>query len=138
MDEGDDWTDESTWSRANPNLGVSVDLDDLRRKVAKAKETPAAVANLRRKHMNQETESSNPWLSTDEGTPCEVSGNTISHGWMAAVLVAPEFWWFESASSSDLVIRDNKIVGCRRPAIEVIAPGGNGKPLPSGAHHGRR
>jgi hypothetical protein len=64
----------------------------------------------------------------------EVSGNTIAHGWMAAILVAPEFWWFESASSSDLVIRDNKIVGCRRPAIEVIAPGGNGKPLPSGAH----
>ncbi len=28
----------------------------------------------------------------------------------------------------------NAIIGCRRPAIEVIAPGGNGKPLPSGAH----
>jgi hypothetical protein len=64
----------------------------------------------------------------------EVTGNTITHGWMAAVLVAPEFWWFESASSSDLLIAGNKIVGCRRPAIEVIAPGGNGKPLPSGAH----
>lgn len=64
----------------------------------------------------------------------EVSDNTITHGWMAAVLVAPEFWWFESASSSDVVIRGNKIVGCRRSAIEVIAPGGNGKPLPAGAH----
>ena len=64
----------------------------------------------------------------------EVSGNTISHGWMAAVLVTPEFWWFESASSSDVVIRDNKITGCRRPAVEIIAPGGNGKPLPGGAH----
>jgi len=64
----------------------------------------------------------------------EVSGNTIAHGWMAAVLIAPEFWWFEAASSSDLVIRDTIIIGCRRPAIEVIAPGGNGKPLPSGAH----
>jgi hypothetical protein len=64
----------------------------------------------------------------------EVSGNTISHGWMAAVLVAPEFWWFEAASSSDVVIRDNKIIGCRRPAVEIIAPGGTGKPLPSGAH----
>jgi len=64
----------------------------------------------------------------------EVSGNTIAHGWMAAVLIAPEFWWFEAASSSHVVIRDNHIIGCRRPAIEVIAPGGNGKPLPSGAH----
>ena len=64
----------------------------------------------------------------------QVVGNTISQGWMAAVLVAPEFWWFEAASSSDVEIRDNVIVGCRRPAIEIIAPGGNGKPLPSGAH----
>jgi hypothetical protein len=65
----------------------------------------------------------------------EVSGNTITHGWMAAVLIAPEFWWFEAASSSDVVIKDNVIVGCRRPAIEVLAQGGNNRPLPSGAHH---
>ncbi|MEW6356518.1 MAG: right-handed parallel beta-helix repeat-containing protein [Planctomycetota bacterium] len=64
----------------------------------------------------------------------QVVGNRISHGWMAAVLVAPEFWWLEAASSSDVEIRDNVIVGCRRPAIEIIALGGNGKPLPSGAH----
>ena len=64
----------------------------------------------------------------------QVIGNRISHGWMAAVLVAPEFWWLEAASSSDVEIRENVIVGCRRPAIEIIAPGGNGKPLPSGAH----
>jgi hypothetical protein len=54
------------------------------------------------------------------------------------VLVAPEFWWFEAASSSDVVIKDNIIIGCRRPAIEVIAPGGNGQPLPSGAHRDLR
>lgn len=64
----------------------------------------------------------------------EVSGNKISHGWMAAMLIAPEFWWFEAASSSDLVIKDNIIDGCRRPSIEVIALDGNGRPLPSGAH----
>lgn len=64
----------------------------------------------------------------------EVSDNRITNGWMAAVLVSPEFWWLESASSSDVVIRGNQITGCRRPAIEVVAPGGNGKSLPSGAH----
>lgn len=69
-----------------------------------------------------------------KGSRGKVIGNKISHGWMAAVLVAPEFWWMEAASSSDVEIRDNVIVGCRRPAIEIIAPGGNGKPLPSGAH----
>jgi hypothetical protein len=65
----------------------------------------------------------------------QVVGNKITHGWMAAVLVAPEYWWSESASSSDVVIEGNVITGCRRAAIEIIAPGGNGKPLPAGAHH---
>ena len=64
----------------------------------------------------------------------QVTGNTITHGWMAAVLVSPEYWWSEAASSSDVIVSDNKIVDCRRPAIEIVAPGGNGKPLPSGAH----
>ncbi|MEA3213532.1 MAG: hypothetical protein QOE70_6589 [Chthoniobacter sp.] len=68
----------------------------------------------------------------------EISGNRISHGWMAAVLIAPEFWWFEAASASDVVIKDNVITGCRRPAIEVIAQGGNNHPLPSGAHRDLR
>jgi len=64
----------------------------------------------------------------------EVANNKITHGWMAAVLVSPEYWWLEAASSSDVVIANNTIVGCRRAAIEVVAPGGNGKPLPAGAH----
>ena len=68
----------------------------------------------------------------------EVTGNRITHGWMAAVLIAPEFWWFEAASSSDVTVQDNIITGCRRPAIEIIAPGGDGKPLPSGAHRDLR
>ena len=64
----------------------------------------------------------------------QVIGNKITHGWMAAVLVSPEYWWSESGSSCDVTVRDNEIVGCRLPAIEIVAPGGNGKPLPSGTH----
>ena len=64
----------------------------------------------------------------------QVVGNKITHGWMAAVLVAPEYWWSEAASSSNVVVAGNDIDGCRRAAIEIIAPGGNGKPLPAGAH----
>jgi hypothetical protein len=64
----------------------------------------------------------------------QVVGNKITHGWMAAVLVAPEYWWSESASSSEVLIAGNVVAGCRRAAIEIIAPGGDGKPLPAGAH----
>lgn len=59
---GDDWTDEATWPKANPNLGVSVKLDDLRRKAKKAKETPAAAQNFRVKHLDEEVEGVNAWL----------------------------------------------------------------------------
>ena len=64
----------------------------------------------------------------------QVIDNTITQSWIAAVLVAPEFYWFEAGSSSDVTISGNKIIGCRQPAIEVVANGGNGKPLASGAH----
>jgi hypothetical protein len=70
-----------------------------------------------------------------KASQAKVIGNTITHGWMAAVLVAPEFfYWHEAASSSDVQIEGNSIIGCRCPAIEVVATGGGGKLLPSGAH----
>ena len=64
----------------------------------------------------------------------QVIGNKITHGWMAAVLVAPEYLVVRVGQfqrRGDCRERDH---GCRRAAIEIIAPGGNGKPLPAGAH----
>lgn len=53
LDEGDDWADEKVWLKANPGLGVSVDIDTLRAKVEKALVSPGDVANIRIKHMNE-------------------------------------------------------------------------------------
>jgi phage terminase large subunit-like protein len=53
LDEEDDWNDSTTWIKANPNLGVSVKLDDLARKAAKAEALPAAQNEFRTKHVNQ-------------------------------------------------------------------------------------
>jgi polygalacturonase len=64
----------------------------------------------------------------------EILNNRITHGWMAGILVSPEYWWNESGTSSDLEIRGNTILGCRQTAIEVVAPGGDRKPLPASAH----
>lgn len=41
LDEGDDWTDEKVWIKANPNLGVSITLRYLREQVAEAIGMPA-------------------------------------------------------------------------------------------------
>jgi phage terminase large subunit-like protein len=49
----DRWDDEKVWIKANPGLGVSVDIDTLRAKVEKAKITPADIPNIKIKHMDQ-------------------------------------------------------------------------------------
>jgi len=65
LDDGDDWQDESVWIKSNPNLGVSVKLDDLRRLAQKAKATPAAVNNFLTKRMNVWTQQSTRWIDLD-------------------------------------------------------------------------
>lgn len=52
LDEGDDWEDEKIWIKANPNLGVSVDVTTLRAKINKALVTPADIPGIKIKHLN--------------------------------------------------------------------------------------
>jgi phage terminase large subunit-like protein len=64
-DEGDDWTLPETAAKANPNYGVSVNPEDLKGKVVKALNMPAAAATYQQKHLNLWVNSSQPWLSMD-------------------------------------------------------------------------
>lgn len=52
----DDWKDEATWRKANPNLNVSVSLEYLRRECQRAQDIPAYENTFRRLHLNQWTE----------------------------------------------------------------------------------
>lgn len=52
IDEGDDWRDEASWRKANPNLGVSVDPDEIRSLAHKAEKIPAAQSSFKTKHLN--------------------------------------------------------------------------------------
>jgi len=64
-DEGDDWRDEATWKKANPNYGVSVQPADLRALAAKAVHMPAAAAAFQQKRLNVWVNVDAPWLSLD-------------------------------------------------------------------------
>jgi len=64
-DKEDDWKDESNWIKANPNLGVSVKLNDLQRKALKAKEMPSALNNFLRKHLDVWVAQSTRWINID-------------------------------------------------------------------------
>jgi phage terminase large subunit-like protein len=75
-DPEDDWTKESTWRKANPNLGVSVKLEDLRVRCERAQNMPSEENTFRRLHLNQWTEQDTRWLRMDHWAqgdkPCPV------------------------------------------------------------------
>lgn len=58
----DDWRDEAVWIKANPNLGVSVYLDDLRAAAEKAATSVQSQPEFRTKRCNQWLSSSAPWM----------------------------------------------------------------------------
>ena len=70
LDEGDDPFDEAVWPKANPNLGVSVKLDFLRERAAKAQRSPGAMAAYLRYHMNVPTAVSTRAIDIDEWDQC--------------------------------------------------------------------
>lgn len=66
----DDWTSPDVWAKANPSLGVTVQVDELREACAKAQKTPAAENSFRRYRLNQWTEQETRWLSMDQWNVC--------------------------------------------------------------------
>lgn len=70
LDDGDDWADEAMWIKANPNLGISVEIDDLRSKCARAKASPQAQSEFRTKHCNQWLSASAQWMDLSKWDAC--------------------------------------------------------------------
>lgn len=70
LDEGDDWKDESTWAKANPNLGISVYLDSLRESFQQALKKPAEEAAFKRLRLNVRTQTSTPWIRLEDWNAC--------------------------------------------------------------------
>ena len=70
LDEGDDYTDEAVWIKSNPNLGVSVKIDDIQRQLTKAQEMPAALNTFLKYRMNIWTQSDDRWINPDAWALC--------------------------------------------------------------------
>ena len=62
LDDGDDWTAEDTWRKANPNYGVSVRPDDLQRKCRKAMQRASAQPNFLTKHLDVWVNADSAWM----------------------------------------------------------------------------
>jgi len=69
-----------------------------------------------------------------KGSDGEISGNRLEGNWMSAILVAPEYWWLESGSSRNLLIKDNEILDCGGIGIAIESAGAKPGVPPCGTH----
>lgn len=65
-DKGDDILSPEVWIKANPNLGVSVKIDDLKNKARTAREIPSAYNTFACKHANLWVSSSEKWMNMEK------------------------------------------------------------------------
>lgn len=70
IDEGDDWFDEATWAKANPNYGVSVDIDDLRRMATVAKVQAASLNEFLTKRLDVWVNADSAWMNMVQWDAC--------------------------------------------------------------------
>jgi phage terminase large subunit-like protein len=66
----DQWTDETVWTKVNPNLGVSIRLKYLREQVAEALEMPSKENIVKRLNFCMWTEQSVRWMPMDKWDAC--------------------------------------------------------------------
>jgi len=62
LDEDDLWHDPAVWRKANPNLGISVQLEDMEAAGRKALATPSSQANFLTKRLNIWVNSDSAWM----------------------------------------------------------------------------
>ena len=72
VDDGDDWTQPSSWAKANPGYGKSVQPDDMERLAKQAGESPSARVNYLTKRLNVWQNASEAWLNMNDWDACGV------------------------------------------------------------------
>jgi phage terminase large subunit-like protein len=72
LDVESEWKDFTCWIKANPNLGVSQSISDLREEVQKALNDPLNVVNLLCKSFNVRQADRKAWLTFEELNNTEV------------------------------------------------------------------
>lgn len=65
LDEEDHWDDSTMWIKANPNLGVSLTLESLLDRVAKARNIPSALTNFKVKCLNFWENATERWIPAE-------------------------------------------------------------------------
>jgi phage terminase large subunit-like protein len=82
IDKGDRWDDPKVWAKANPNWGVSVKPDDMRRQARKSKNSPGALSEFMRTRLNVRTAAAGRFIDMDlwdRNTLCTGLNRAVVH-----------------------------------------------------------
>lgn len=66
----EDWENEEHWLKANPNIGASKKLDNMKDKALKAKHIPARLSSFLQKELNIWVTSSSRWVLPEKWRAC--------------------------------------------------------------------
>jgi phage terminase large subunit-like protein len=70
LDDDDDYLDESVWIKANPNLGVSVNVKELGEAINKAKGDPSSLNGVLRLRLGMWVQASEAYIPMDDWNAC--------------------------------------------------------------------
>lgn len=71
IDKEDDWKDPASWAKANPNWGVSVNVESIENAARKAVNQASAQNNFKTKHLNVWVNSNTAWMNMSKWDECE-------------------------------------------------------------------
>ena len=65
LDDGDDWTAQDNWIKANPSLGVTVLHDYIVQQIKQAKVNPSSEIGIKTKNLNMWVDAMDIWIPSD-------------------------------------------------------------------------
>lgn len=75
--QDEDWTSPEVWEKANPSLGITIDIEKVKAACESAKNTPAEENSFRQLRLNQWTKQEQRWLSVRKWDECKVDFDEI-------------------------------------------------------------
>lgn len=65
LDDEDNWEDDNVWIKSNPNLGVTVQKEYIKRQINSAKLNPSLEVGVKTKNLNMWCSSAEVWINND-------------------------------------------------------------------------
>ena len=72
-EQDDDWSDPEVWKKANPSLGITVQIDKVKAAFNSARDNPAEENTFRQLRLNQWVKQAVRWMPMEKWEACKVA-----------------------------------------------------------------